>query len=282
MKKFLPNARWDLTMRRSTYTRVMWMTALAGALPTIGYLIKLLYNAFYGVAPLALLVKGWNTDATESTIFTVGLIQTICIAFMFTTLKDRPARLSEFMLPAPNWMKFLWRALLVTVGAFAVAQVSLIVFGLIRYLFTIVFVGVGPADLMIWTQNVNYSNIFRDLEHANQAISFETGGLIPSVYVAFFMLLICGLAFRAVFVLTSAFKYRRGVLYGMLVHGIVFLGLMYLAANVIPAGSYTLEGRSLGWACYAVTFVHLLILVGCWWGAWRLYRNAQLTTRRNP
>lgn len=281
MKKFLDYARWDLTMRRSTYIRVIWMTALAGALPTIGYLIKLLYNAFYGVAPLALLVKGWNAFTTDSTIATVGMISAICIAFMFTTLKDRPGRLSEFMLPAPNWMKFLWRALLVTVGAFVFGQVVLVALGLIRYLVTVLFVGIGSADLMIWAQDVNISSvIFIDME-PNYGISQTTGGLIPSMYVASLMMMICGLAFRAVFVLTSAFKYRRGVLYGLLVHGIVFLILMYIAVNNTDVNP-DFTPKEFGWTCYLITFVHLLILVVCWWGAWRLYRNAQLTTRRNP
>lgn len=282
MKKFLDYARWDLTMRRSTYTRVMWMMTLIASFPTIAYLIRLVFSVFRGnMAFLPMLVQDWNTDATASTFLIVGTVQALAIAFMFTTLRERPARLSEFMLPAPNWMKFLWRALLVTVGAIVAGQLTLIALGLIRYIVTVLFVGFGPADLMIWAQDVNFSEFFRNLELANKEIAFETGGLIPSVYVSFVMLLICGLAFRSVFVLTSAFKYRRGILYGFLVHSLVFLGLIWIAAsNTDVKPDFT--PKELGWTIYLITFVHLIILVGCWWGAWRLYRNAQLTSRRNP
>lgn len=281
MKKFLDYARWDLTMRRSTYTRVIGMMALIASFPTIAYLIRLVLNAFRGnMAFLPLLVPDWNTDATASTFLIVGTVQALAIAFMFTTLRERPARLSEFMLPAPNWMKFLWRALLVTVGAIVAGQLTLIALGLIRYIVTVLFVGFGPADLMIWAQDINLSEFFSNLEQANRGICLETGGLIPSLYVASLMMMICGLAFRAVFVLTSAFKYRRGILYGFLVHSLVFLGLIWIAANTHAVPHYT--PKELGWTCYLITFVHLIILVGCWWGAWRLYRNAQLTTRRNP
>lgn len=283
MKKFLDYARWDLTLRRSTYTRVIGMMALIASFPTITYLIKLVFNAFRGNTPfLPVLLPEWNITVTGTTFFMVGTLQALCIGFMFVTLKDRPERLSEFMLPAPNWMKFLWRALLVTVGAFVLGEALLIVLGLIRYIFTALFVGFSNADLMIWAPDINLSEFFFNLERANREIVFETGGLIPSIYVSIAMLIICGLAFRSVFALASAFKYRRGILYGFLVHGIVFVGLVYLAVDVTPAGDYVLEDRSRGWACYGVTFVHLLILVACWWGAWRLYRNAQLTSRRNP
>lgn len=282
MKKFLDYARWDLTIRRSTYIRVIGMMALIASFPTIAYLIRLVLNAFQGnMAFLPMLVPGWNEDATASTFFVVGPVQALAIAFMFTTLRERPARLSEFMLPAPNWMKFLWRALLVTVGAIVAGQLTLIALGLIRYIFTVLFVGFGNADLMIWAQDVNFSEFFRNLKEANQGLALETGGLIPSLYVASLMMMICGLAFRAVFVLTSAFKYRRGVLYGLLVHGIVFLILMYIAVNNTDVNP-DFTPKEFGWTCYLITFVHLLILVVCWWGAWRLYRNAQLTTRRNP
>lgn len=287
MKKFIDFARWDLTIRRSTYSRFLWMLALVAAVPTIIYLISLVYVSFWGNTEMPMLIDKFdnkNDQAAYSTIFIIGLVQLFCIGQMCYTLKDRANRLSEFMLPASQKMKFLWRVLLVTVGVFLLGQVLIVLLGLIRYLFTTMFLGFGSSSPVFYDYDgVSFSRFLSDIAKVNNGLSQETGGLVPSVWILLVMMMICGASFLSVYVLASAYKFSRGVLYGTLVHFAVFFAMVFLLSrNFTIFESYDPCPKDLGWFMYGGTLVHLLILVGCWWGAWRLYRNAQLTSRRNP
>lgn len=287
MKKFIDFARWDLTIRRSTYSRFLWMLALGAAVPTIIYLISLVYVSFWGNSEMPMLMYKFdhtNRGAARSTLFIIGLVQLCCIGQMCYTLKDRANRLSEFMLPASQKMKFLWRVLLVTVGVFLLGQVLIVLLGLIRYLFTAMFLGFGSLSPVFYGYDgVSFSQFLSEIAMTNSRLSRDTGGLIPSVYIVLVMFIIWMAAFLSVYVLASAYKFSRGVLYGTLVHFAVFFAMVFLLSrNFTIFESYDPCPRDLGWFMYGGTLVHLLILVGCWWGAWRLYRNAQLTSRRNP
>lgn len=290
MKKFLDYARWDLTIYRSIYTRSLWMLALGSAVPTIIYLISLVYVFFWGNIEEPMLTHKFynsNIEAADSTLFIIGLAQLCCIGQLCYTLKDKASRLSEFMLPASQKMKFLWRVLLVTVGVFLLGQVLVVLLGLIRYVFTAMFLGFGSTSPIFYDlHGVSFSHFMDQMAAASSELSYETGGLVPSVYIAFGMGTIWMAAFLSVYPLASAYKFSRGVLYGTLVHFVVFFAMVFLLSRFStifePYFVRYACPRDLGWFMYGFTFVHLIILVCCWWGAWRLYRSAQLTTRRNP
>lgn len=287
MKKFIDFARWDLTIHRNTYTRFLWMVALGAAVPTIIYLISLVYLSIWGNGEMPMLMYKFertNHEAARGTLFIIGLVQLCCIGQMCYTLKDRANRLSEFMLPASQKMKFLWRVLLVTVGVFLLGQVLIVLLGLIRYLFTAMFLGFGSSSPVFYDYDgVSFSRFLSEIAMTNSCLSRDTGGLIPSVYIVLVMFIIWMAAFLSVYVLASAYKFSRGVLYGTLVHFAVFFAMVFLMSrNFTIFESYDPCPRDLGWFMYGGTLVHLLILVGCLWGAWRLYRSAQLTSRRNP
>lgn len=287
MKKFIDFARWDLTIRRSTYSRFLWMLALGAAVPTIIYLISLVYVSFWGNSEMPMLMYKFehtNREAARGTLFIIGLVQLCCIGQLCYTLKDRANRLSEFMLPASQKMKFLWRVLLVTVGVFLLGQVLIVLLGLIRYLFTAMFLGFGSASPVFYDcDGVSFSHFLSRMAVASRGLSQETGGLVPSVYIAFVMGIVWMVAFLSVYPLASAYKFSRGVLYGTLVHFVVFFAMVFLLSrNFTIYKSFDPSPTATGWLMYGFTFVHLLILVGCWWGAWRLYRNARITSRRNP
>lgn len=287
MRKIIDFARWDLAIHRNTYTRFLWMLALGAAVPTIIYLISLVYLSFWGNGEMPMLIckfERTNREAARVTLFIIGLVQLFSIGQMCYTLKDRANRLSEFMLPASQKMKFLWRVLLVTVGVFLLGQVLIVLLGLIRYLFTAMFLGFGSSSPVFYDYDgVSFSQFLSNIAVVNSGISRQTGGLVPSVYIVLVMMMIGVVAFLSVYALASAYKFSRGVLYGTLVHCAVFFATVFLlSGNFTIFESYEPSPRDWGWFMYGVAFVHLLILTGCWWGAWRLYRNAQLTGRRNP
>lgn len=287
MKKIIDFARWDLTIHRNTYTRFLWMLALGAAVPTIIYLISLVYLSIWGNGEMPMLMYKFertNHEAARGTLFIIGLVQLCCIGQMCYTLKDRANRLSEFMLPASQKMKFLWRVLLVTVGVFLLGQVLIVLLGLIRYLFTAMFLGFGSSSPVFYDYDgVSFSRFLSEIAMTNSHLPRQTGGLVPSVYIVLVMFIIWIAAFLSVYPLASAYKFSRGVLYGTLFHFAVFFAMVFLLSrDFTHFNTFDPSPTATGWFMYGFTLVHLLILAGCWWGTWRLYRNARLTSRRNP
>ncbi len=275
-QRFQSVARWDMTVNRHFYTKVLFIALAVSALPTLlffGY-----WAIRYSVSDAVLYKSGPLELAEQATGFILNFAGMACWGNMFYTMHNRRARAAELMLPASNIEKFLWRAAIVFFGAVVLCNVWQLLLDVIRYLFVGGVAGFEVARLGFVE---SWSQLLSSLSAPNPVSNYLLSHPVSFTLFAWSL----GFIGTSLFALLSAFNYRRGFLLGLLVSIILFVVLvvflMFFAFLAFGAANANMMGM-IGGNMLLIALFNCLLIALLWRGAYKLYARAQLTTRRNP
>lgn len=286
--RFLDVARWDLYINRQAY--VKYTSMVVGV-----YVLIAMYTyvtAYLGSDGNELLGYAFNDS-----IYSTGIAMTSCSLFTFQTLivmnsmfhgiHTRQGRVNELTLPATNLEKFSWHV------------VRTLCFNFVTFV-----VGIWVADalhcLFVWGAygfDTDISSITGHVFNAFSNFSQMLPDLHEEVSVALVMTVIAGnlltYAFVSTFALGSAWKYRRSFATTILYHIVFWLVIVFVSMAMFAVLSpvfaemgtdifdFLAKSESWHWALLLLVF-SVSVFVVIWYLTYRLYCNAQITTRRNP
>ncbi len=275
-QRFQSVARWDMTVNRHFYTKVLFIVLAVSALPTLLFLGY--WSVKYAVNDTVLFNETPLRLTEQVTGFILNLAGMACWGNMFYTMHNRKVRATELMLPASNFEKFLWRAIIVFFGAMVICSAWQILLDFVRYLFV---GGVVGFDVARFGFVESWSQLHAMLSGPNPLSNYLLSHPILFGFFAWSL----GFIGSSLFVLLSAFNYRRGFVLGLLV-GIIFsvvliVFLVFFVFLAFGALNVNMMGM-IGGNMLFVSVFNCLLIVLLWHGAYKLYVRAQLTTLRNP
>jgi len=272
-------ARYDLTINRSFY-RNFALIALALFL-TVGLLsatvdYQMVREATYFYRPQVAGTVFWLYFLT----FALLMLAAGCINH---PLRNRQGRISTLTLPATNGEKFLWHTLICIVGMALACVVGVLLADLV-YQLILLAAGVSFAAIPSITQGFfTCMGMAEGLKYMNAEVA-----LLLALLVSHILWTICA------FSLGNALKYKYNLLWTMLglwvLHFVLNLVVAFLGVSLLSnldlSGTVNLSQKEMeSWAmALAWTWVGIVTIVAVlmYWGAWRLYCRAQITSRLNP
>ena len=275
--RFFNVARWDLTVNSQFYTRSALLMLAATCMPVVlYYLFGMLTNN-----PLYLEVnKADNLGGFVGTIALIGCAYLIISSgYMFHNLLTRQGRINELTLPSTNLERFLWHFVVIVLGVQVVYACGVVLADLLHVLFRLAIPGAEIRSLSYQLLLNSWSEIpsFSDDSHIDFGITL------------FIYIMTC--CFVRSFCLANAWKYRYNIPWTFfiyfLLHTFVPLIILFVIGQFI---SYERVENFLNWISetspmswiVGANIVAVLLYIGIWLLAYRLYKRAQLTTKRNP
>lgn len=283
IKRFANVARWDLSVNSKFYTRsAIMMMAFISTPIVLFYLYNMLTKGF--------LLMGNTSDNVESFAMAIGMIgmaySVISAGYMFHNLLTKQGRISELTLPATNLERFVWHAVVILIGVPLVFFCGVVVADFLHFLFRLMITNAdiqsltaayywGEGDFSNW---YNYSPGFEDFM---EDYGYE---LVTTIFI-------WGACYTRSFSLFNAWKYRYNIpitflfyfiLWTVLPLILLFIGTMFFSEeNVLDFMNWIKDANPHN-IVIGVGIVGILVYIGIWLLTYRLYKRAQLTTKRNP
>ncbi|MBR3856519.1 MAG: hypothetical protein IKM68_00870 [Bacteroidaceae bacterium] len=283
IKRFANVARWDLSVNSKFYTRsAIMMMAFISTPIVLFYLYNMLTKGF--------LLMGNTSDNVESFAMTIGMIgiaySVISAGYMFHNLLTKQGRISELTLPATNLERFVWHAVVIMIGVPLVFFCGVVVADFLHFLFRLMITNAdiqsltaayywGEGDFSNWH---NYSPGFEDFM---EDYGYE---LVTTIFI-------WGGCYTRSFSLFNAWKYKYNIpitflfyfiLWTVLPLVLLFLGTMFFSKeNVLDFMEWIKDANPHN-SIIGVGIVGILVYIAIWLLTYRLYKRAQLTTKRNP
>ena len=282
-KRFINVARWDLSVNSKFYTRsAIMMMAFISTPIVLFYLYNMLTKGF--------LLMGSTTDNVEGFAATIALIglaySVISAGYMFHNLLTKQGRISELTLPATNLERFVWHAVVIMIGVPLVFFCGVVVADFLHFLFRLMITNAdiqsltaayywGEGDFSNWH---NYSPGFEDFM---EDYGYE---LVTTIFI-------WGACYTRSFSLFNAWKYRYNIpitflfyfiLWTVLPLILLFIGTMFFSEEYVLDFMNWIKDANAHNIIIGVGIVGILVYIGIWLLTYRLYKRAQLTTKRNP
>ena len=286
INRFCAVARWDLTINRAFYNKMAMVIAACSILPVLFYHaienLERVSDADGVGKPYSSFLMDLELISVFISVFS-GIALTVVLGFMFHNLRNRQGRIAELTLPASNFERFLWHALVVLVGADVWFLMSVGLAEILNSILVWVTFDFGNYEYVSLTAMVckNFYNTLPTAMVFDE--SFHLGA-----YVAIILSSLLGMS---VYPLFNAWKYRHNIAYTILFYILAWLLLIVLisvcavclwdAADFLYIISFFEDVPS--WCLLLVLDVFLAGLLFLMWRCtYRLYCRAQITTRRNP
>ena len=280
-KRFINVARWDLSVNSKFYTRsAIMMMAFISTPIVLFYLYNMLTKGF--------LLMGNPSDNVESfavAISLIGLAYTVISAgYMFHNLLTKQGRISELTLPATNLERFVWHAVVIMIGVPLVFFCGVVVADFLHLLFRLM---IKNADIQSLTATYYWGD-FSDWLNGSTAYK-DFMEEIGYEFVA--TIFIWGGCYTRSFSLFNAWKYKYNIpitflfyfiLWTVLPLILLFIGTMCFSEEYVLDFMNWLKDANPHNIIIGVGIVGLLVYIGIWLLTYRLYKRAQLTTKRNP
>ena len=281
IKRFVNVARWDLSVNSKFYTRsAIMMMAFISTPIVLFYLYNMLTKGF--------LLMGNTSDNVESFAVAISMIglaySVISAGYMFHNLLTKQGRISELTLPATNLERFVWHAVVILIGVPLVFFCGVVVADFLHFLFRL---AIQNADIQSLTATYYWGD-FNDWRNGSAAFEdfMEDYG-----YELVTTMIIWGACYTRSFSLFNAWKYRYNIpitflfyfiLWTVLPLILLFIGTMFISKeNVIDFMEWLKDANPHN-IIIGVGIVGILVYIGIWLLTYRLYKRAQLTTKRNP
>lgn len=206
----------------------------------------------------------------------------ISSGYMFHNLLTKQGRIHEFTLPATNLERFLWHAVVTVVGVHLVFIAGVLLADLIHILFRLMVPGAEINSIFLYVFVVAW----RYWEQINLLSSNHIGVIL---YVT-----LMTLCYVRSYCLVNAWKYRHNILLTCIFHFLLqsILPLIILSVCML----FSIEKADVSWFAswlididehftpfiICMNVFAALLYVGIWLLTYRLYKRAQLTTKRNP
>ena len=280
-KRFINVARWDLSVNSKFYTRsAIMMMAFISTPIVLFYLYNMLTKGF--------LLMGNPSDNVESfavAIRLIGLAYTVISAgYMFHNLLTKQGRISELTLPATNLERFLWHAAVIMIGVPLVFFCGVVVADFLHFLFRLM---ITNADI----QSLTAADYWGDFEGWHNATPGLEDFMEDYGYELVTTMIIWGACYTRSFSLFNAWKYRYNIpitflfyfiLWTILPLVLLFFGTMFFSKENVLDFMEWLKDTNPHNIIIGVGIVGILVYIGIWLLTYRLYKRAQLTTKRNP
>lgn len=277
-KRFINVARWDLTINSKFYTRsALFMMAIICMPVCLSYLYKIMLG---GLPKL-----GINDEVEVYAVIIVWIgmaYMIISSGYMFHNLLTKQGRIQEFTLPASNLERFLWHAVVTVVGVHLVFIAGVLLADLIHILFRLMLPGAEINSIFLYVFVVAW----KYWEQINLLSSNHIGVIL---YVT-----LMTLCYVRTYCLVNAWKYRHNILLTCIFHFLLqsILPLIILSVGML----FFIEKADVSWFAswlididehftpfiICMNVFAALLYIGIWLLTYRLYKRAQLTTKRNP
>lgn len=288
MNRFLSVGRWDVTVNRRFYTnQAIALLVLAVAPVVLRYLSAWAAGdvALFGMGTAALYpamdMGYWIGFMTGFYRFVFWVLPVVSLSYMLHNMVRKQGRIQELTLPASNVERFLWHLAFCLLAPMVVFFGSMLLADGINMLFAAVFGCFSQVRSLICAFFVR---------PCSMPVDFSSGMGHPLLDHSFEVLSM--LCFMSTFALGNAWKYRYNLIFTCLVH--VVLWLVSGICQMFLAGAFL---QFAGYDCFADTYCNfdpngtvmfclldlfmLALLVGIWALTYKLYCDAQVTSRRN-
>lgn len=281
IKRFLNVARWDLSVNSKFYTRsAIMMMAFISTPIVLFYLYNMLTKGF--------LLMGNTSDNVESFAMTIGMIgiaySVISAGYMFHNLLTKQGRISELTLPATNLERFIWHAVVIMIGVPLVFFCGVVVADFLHFLFRLMITNADIQSLTAayyWGDFEGWHNATPGLEDFMEDYGYE---LVTTIFI-------WGACYTRSFSLFNAWKYKYNIpitflfyfiLWTVLPLILLFIGTMFFSEENVMDFMEWFKDANPHNIIIGVGIVGLLVYICIWLLTYRLYKRAQLTTKRNP
>jgi len=275
-KRFLNVARWDLSVNSKFYTRSALLMVAVICMPVVlYYLYSMVMKSYLTFATIYDSAEGFAT-----VINLIGLAYMIIASgYMFHNLLTKQGRISELTLPATNLERFLWHAVVVIVGVDVVFFAGVLTADLLHVLFRLPIPNAEIHSITVAAFSFN----LKELLELDQ-FSKNTLGLI-----VFFSLM--ALCYVRSFSLVNAWKYRYNIPLTFFIYFLIqtflpllllLIGTQFISPAFVEKFWNWLNETSITFWIGCMDIIAALLYAGIWLLTYRLYKRAQLTTKRNP
>ena len=275
-KRFLNVARWDLSVNSKFYTRSALLMVAVICMPVVlYYLYSMVMKSYLSFATIYDTAEGFAT-----VINLIGLAYMIIASgYMFHNLLTKQGRINELTLPATNLERFIWHAVVVIVGVDVVFFAGVLTADLLHVLFRLPIPNAEIHSITLAAYNYDFSELL-ELDE----FSKNTFGLI----VFFFLMALC---YVRSFSLVNAWKYRYNIPLTFFIYFLIqtflpllvlFIVTQFISPEFVSNLLNWLNEKSITFWIVCLDIIAALLYVGIWLLTYRLYKRAQLTTKRNP
>lgn len=276
--RFLNVARWDLTINSKFYLRSSLLVIILCCIPVLMPNLYAILTGNYNIT-------GGIYDNIGAYVFMISLVGggycIIASGYMFHNFVTRQGRINELTLPATNLERFVWRFLLVVIGAQIVWLIGVFCADVLHWLFRLGF----PTMQGITIETHSISVAILRAYYNWHRIDVEGYNIFP-----FFVIMI--FCFVRTFSLVNAWKYRYNIPLTILMHFLLFNGLglllilfatsTFASSDAFMAFMEKLSGMKTGTVVFCMYTFAILLYAGILCLTYWLYTRAQLTTKRNP
>lgn len=292
--RFLQYARYDLTLNKVFYRNIAIVTAaISVGLAVLGFLGRWIaipneYDEFKDlITDDSYFTVTWTTFFITTFLGLMALVYAGCIHH---PLRTKQARISVLTLPATNAEKFTWHTLLVIVGGTLLGYASLVLADGVNALLSLL-AGI-PVDKIysITAEHVRYLSFSTDLPMFNNFGVNQANPFSGELYLYLILLSISsGIWMVSAYAFGNAVKYRYNIVWTIL--ALQALQFIVSVLTIILAVSFgesifgnmdetDVENFVRGFLISCIAFC-VLTSVLMWWGNWRLYKKAQITSKLN-
>lgn len=288
MKRFLSVGRWDVTVNRRFYTnQAIALLVLTVAPVVMRFLLAWAAGdvALFGrdaAARYPAMDMGYRIGfITGFYRFVFWVLPVVSLSYMLHNMVRKQGRIQELTLPASNVERFLWHLAFSLLAPMVVFFGSMLLADGLNMLFAAVFGIFSQVRSLTGAFFEQPFYTFIDLGFwAPRRLRPQTFGVL------------CTLCFMSTFALGNAWKYRYNLIFTCLMHVLMWfvlvLCLMFLAGAFLQFAGYdciadmdcnfTLNAT----VKYCLLDIFMLsLLVGIWRLTYKLYCDAQVTSRRN-
>lgn len=288
MKRFLSVGRWDVTVNKRFYTnQAIALLVLAVAPVVLRYLSAWAAGdvALFGMDTAALYpamdMGYWIGFMTGFYRFVFWVLPVVSLSYMLHNMVRKQGRIQELTLPASNVERFLWHLAFCLLAPMVVFFGSMLLADGINMLFAAVFGCFSQVRSLICAFFVR---------PCSMPVDFSSGMGHP--LLDHFSEVLSMLCFMSTFALGNAWKYRYNLIFTCLMHVVLWLVsgicLMFLAGAFLQFAGYDCMADTYcnfdpnGTVMFCLLYLFMLaLLVGIWALTYKLYCDAQVTSRRN-
>ena len=286
-------ALWDITAHRGEYkSMIMKIMMFYGFMLFVHIIPQIWQLVTLGSGYISLVAFHAEDVGWSVTLFSLtSAAYILLMGNMFQMLVTKQGRINEFMLPADNSTRFLWRSIATVLGTALLLLAGLVCYDLLQMLIHwVAFKGYEVESIFV--MNYGFSDALAQFRK-----SFDDS----TMWFFFDLMWKLGIvALGSTYILGSAIKYKRSILWTTLFHFVLWaVGttlMVILAVNMHDNGliqrffewlderAETMEWLEENAWVFPAFFclVETGIIYLLWRFAYKKYCKAQLTTRINP
>ena len=291
-RRFMQYARYDLTLNQSFYRNMALVTAaLIAGITVLGFMFR-----WIGIRNLPDANPVFSDGAytvTWTTFWITCLTGILCVLYagcIHHPLRTKQSLISVLTLPATNAEKFVWHTVLVLIGGWLLLLGSIVLADGLNALLSLL--AGFPADKIysITAEHLRYYSLTMRLPMAGDLgdmIQDENAKGILSELVI--LSLASSIATISAFTFGNAVKYRFNIIFTYLALWLLqFVASTLVIICTVAFGEKLVESMTdenalnlIHGTLIGTTVFCVIATIALWWGNWRLYKKAQITSKLN-